>query len=103
MSTEYIHFTAKQKEAGDYMKAGLYYEQVIREHGFSQAAYVVSTYVGYGRTLIAQKKYKSALEKLQIGKEISEKNITSLFRREDRKSTRLNSSHIEESRMPSSA
>lgn len=69
-------------EAGDYMKAGLYYEQAIREHGFSQAAYVVSTYVGYGRTLIAQKKYKSALEKLQIGKEISEKNITSLFRRE---------------------
>lgn len=69
-------------EAGDYMKAGLYYEQVIREHGFSQAAYVVSTYVGYGRALIAQKKYKSALEKLQIGKEISEKNITSLFRRE---------------------
>ena len=69
-------------EAGDYMKAGLYYEQAIREHGFSQAAYVVSTYVGYGRALIAQKKYKSALEKLQIGKEISEKNITSLFRRE---------------------
>ena len=69
-------------EAGDYMKAGLYYEQEIREHGFSQAAYVVSTYVGYGRALIAQKKYKSALEKLQIGKEISEKNITSLFRRE---------------------
>ena len=69
-------------EAGDYMKAGLYYEQAIREHGFSQAAYVVSTYVGYGRGLIAQKKYKSALEKLQIGKEISEKNITSLFRRE---------------------
>lgn len=68
-------------EAGDYMKAGLYYEQAIREHGFSQAAYVVSTYVGYGRALIAQKKYKSALEKLQIGKEISEKNITSLFRR----------------------
>ena len=69
-------------EAGDYMKAGLYNEQAIREHGFSQAAYVVSTYVGYGRALIAQKKYKSALEKLQIGKEISEKNITSLFRRE---------------------
>ena len=69
-------------EAGDYMKAGLYYEQAIREHGFSQAAYVVSTYVGYGPALIAQKKYKSALEKLQIGKEISEKNITSLFRRE---------------------
>ena len=69
-------------EAGDYMKAGLYYEQAIWEHGFSQAAYVVSTYVGYGRALIAQKKYKSALEKLQIGKEISEKNITSLFRRE---------------------
>ena len=69
-------------EAGDYMKAGLYYEQAIREHGFSQAAYVVSTYVGYGRALIAHKKYKSALEKLQIGKEISEKNITSLFRRE---------------------
>ena len=69
-------------EAGDYMKAGLYYEQAIREHGFSQAAYVVSTYVGFGRALIAQKKYKSALEKLQIGKEISEKNITSLFRRE---------------------
>ena len=69
-------------EAGDYMKAGLYYEQAIREYGFSQAAYVVSTYVGYGRALIAQKKYKSALEKLQIGKEISEKNITSLFRRE---------------------
>ena len=69
-------------EAGDYMKAGLYYEQAIREHGFSQAAYVVPTYVGYGRALIAQKKYKSALEKLQIGKEISEKNITSLFRRE---------------------
>ena len=69
-------------EAGDYMKAGLYYEQAIREHAFSQAAYVVSTYVGYGRALIAQKKYKSALEKLQIGKEISEKNITSLFRRE---------------------
>ena len=69
-------------EAGDYMKAGLYYEQAIREHGFSQAAYVVSTYVGYGRALIAQKEYKSALEKLQIGKEISEKNITSLFRRE---------------------
>ena len=69
-------------EAGDYMKAGLYYEQAIREHGFSQAAYVVSTYVGYGRALIAQKKYKSALEKLQIGKDISEKNITSLFRRE---------------------
>ena len=69
-------------EAGDYMKAGLYYEQAIREHGFSRAAYVVSTYVGYGRALIAQKKYKSALEKLQIGKEISEKNITSLFRRE---------------------
>lgn len=69
-------------EAGDYMKAGLYYEQAIREHGFSQAAYVVSTYVGYGRALIAQKKYKSALEKLQIGKEISDKNITSLFRRE---------------------
>ena len=69
-------------EAGDYMKAGFYYEQAIREHGFSQAAYVVSTYVGYGRALIAQKKYKSALEKLQIGKEISEKNITSLFRRE---------------------
>ena len=69
-------------EAGNYMKAGLYYEQAIREHGFSQAAYVVSTYVGYGRALIAQKKYKSALEKLQIGKEISEKNITSLFRRE---------------------
>ena len=69
-------------EAGDYMKAGLYYEQAVREHGFSQAAYVVSTYVGYGRALIAQKKYKSALEKLQIGKEISEKNITSLFRRE---------------------
>ena len=69
-------------EAGDYMKAGLYYEQAIREHGFSQAAYVVFTYVGYGRALIAQKKYKSALEKLQIGKEISEKNITSLFRRE---------------------
>ena len=69
-------------EAGDYMKAGLYYEQAIREHGFSQAAYVVSPYVGYGRALIAQKKYKSALEKLQIGKEISEKNITSLFRRE---------------------
>ena len=69
-------------EAGDYMKAGLYYEQAIREHGFSQAAYVVSTYVGYGRALIAQKKYKSALEKLQIGKEISEKNITSLSRRE---------------------
>ena len=69
-------------EAGDYMKAGLYYEQAIREHGFSHAAYVVSTYVGYGRALIAQKKYKSALEKLQIGKEISEKNITSLFRRE---------------------
>ena len=69
-------------EAGDYMKAGLYYEQAIRKHGFSQAAYVVSTYVGYGRALIAQKKYKSALEKLQIGKEISEKNITSLFRRE---------------------
>ena len=69
-------------EAGDYMKAGLYYEQAIREHGFSQAAYVVSTYVGYGRALIAQKKYKSALEKLQIGKEISEKNMTSLFRRE---------------------
>ena len=69
-------------EAGDYMKAGVYYEQAIREHGFSQAAYVVSTYVGYGRALIAQKKYKSALEKLQIGKEISEKNITSLFRRE---------------------
>ena len=69
-------------EAGDYMKAGLYYEQAIREHGFSQAAYVVSSYVGYGRALIAQKKYKSALEKLQIGKEISEKNITSLFRRE---------------------
>ena len=69
-------------EAGDYMKAGLYYEQAIREHGFSQAAYVVSTYVGDGRALIAQKKYKSALEKLQIGKEISEKNITSLFRRE---------------------
>ena len=69
-------------EAGDYMKAGLYYEQAIREHGFSQAAYVVSTYVGYGRALIAQKKYKSALEKLQIGNEISEKNITSLFRRE---------------------
>lgn len=69
-------------EAGDYMKAGLYYEQAIREHGFSQAAYVVSTYVGYGRALIAQKKYKSALEKLQIGKEISEKNITSLFQRE---------------------
>ena len=69
-------------EAGDYMKAGLYYEQAILEHGFSQAAYVVSTYVGYGRALIAQKKYKSALEKLQIGKEISEKNITSLFRRE---------------------
>ena len=69
-------------EAGDYMKAGLYYEQAIREHGFSQAAYVVSTYVGYGRALIAQKKDKSALEKLQIGKEISEKNITSLFRRE---------------------
>lgn len=69
-------------EAGDYMKAGLYYEQAIRERGFSQAAYVVSTYVGYGRALIAQKKYKSALEKLQIGKEISEKNITSLFRRE---------------------
>ena len=69
-------------EAGDYMKAGLYYEQAIRDHGFSQAAYVVSTYVGYGRALIAQKKYKSALEKLQIGKEISEKNITSLFRRE---------------------
>ena len=69
-------------EAGDYMKAGLYYEQAIREHGFSQAAYVVSTYVGYGQALIAQKKYKSALEKLQIGKEISEKNITSLFRRE---------------------
>ena len=69
-------------EAGDYMKAGLYYEQAIREHGFSQAAYVVSTYVGYGRALIAQKKYKSALEKLQIGKEIFEKNITSLFRRE---------------------
>ena len=69
-------------EAGDYMKVGLYYEQAIREHGFSQAAYVVSTYVGYGRALIAQKKYKSALEKLQIGKEISEKNITSLFRRE---------------------
>ena len=69
-------------EAGDYMKAGLYYEQAIREHGFSQAAYVMSTYVGYGRALIAQKKYKSALEKLQIGKEISEKNITSLFRRE---------------------
>ena len=69
-------------EAGDYMKAGLYYEQAIREHGFSQAAYVVSTYVGYGRALIAQKKYKSALEKLQIGKEISEKNIPSLFRRE---------------------
>ena len=69
-------------EAGDYMKAGLYYEQAIREHGFSQAAYVVSTYVGYGRALIAQKKYKSALERLQIGKEISEKNITSLFRRE---------------------
>ena len=69
-------------EAGDYMKAGLYYEQAIREHGFSQAAYDVSTYVGYGRALIAQKKYKSALEKLQIGKEISEKNITSLFRRE---------------------
>lgn len=69
-------------EAGDYMKAGLYYEQAIREHGFSQAAYVVSTYVGYGRALIAQKKYKSAWEKLQIGKEISEKNITSLFRRE---------------------
>ena len=68
-------------EAGDYMKAGLYYEQAIREHGFSQAAYVVSTYVGYGRALIAQKKYKSALEKLQIGKEISEKNITSLFPR----------------------
>ena len=68
-------------EAGDYMKAGLYYEQAIREHGFSQAN-VVSTYVGYGRALIAQKKYKSALEKLQIGKEISEKNITSLFRRE---------------------
>ena len=42
------------------MKAGLYYEQAIREHGFSQAAYVVSTYVGYGRALIAQKKYKSA-------------------------------------------
>ena len=54
------------------MKAGLYYEQAIREHGFSQAANVVSTYVGYGRALIAQKKYKSALEKLQIGKEISE-------------------------------
>ena len=69
-------------EAGDYMKAGLYYEQAIREHGFSQAAYVVSTYVGYGRALIAQKKYMSALEKLQIVKEISEKNITSLFRRE---------------------
>ena len=69
-------------EAGDYMKAGLYYEQAIREHGFSQAAYVVFTYVGYGRALIAQKKYKSALEKLQIGNEISEKNITSLFRRE---------------------
>ena len=69
-------------EAGDYMKAGLYYEQAIREHGFSQAAYVVSTYVGYGRALIAQKKYKSALEKLQIGKEISEKNITSLFGRD---------------------
>ena len=69
-------------EAGDYMKAGLYYEQAIREHGFSQAAYVVSTYVVYGRALFAKKKYKSALEKLQIGKEISEKNITSLFRRE---------------------
>ena len=69
-------------EAGDYMKAGLYYEQAIREHGFSQAAYVVSTYVGYGRALIAQKNYKSALETLQIGKEISEKKITSLFRRE---------------------
>ena len=55
-------------ETGDYMKAGLYYEQAIREHGFSQAAYVVSTYVGYGRALIAQKKYKSALEKLRSGK-----------------------------------
>ncbi|WP_286693604.1 helix-turn-helix domain-containing protein [Odoribacter sp. N15.MGS-14] len=69
-------------ESGDYVKAELYYEQAIREHGFSQAAYIVSTYVGYGRALIAQKKYKSALEKLLTGKEISEKNITSLFRRE---------------------
>ena len=33
-------------EAGDYMKAGLYYEQAIREHGFSQAAYVVSATFG---------------------------------------------------------
>ena len=78
----YNTYGERALEAGDYMKAGLYYEQAIREHGFSQAAYVVSTYVGYGRALIAQKKYKSALEKLQIGKEISEKNITSLFRRE---------------------
>lgn len=70
------------RESGDYVKAELYYEQAIREHGFSQAAYIVSTYVGYGRALIAQKKYKSALEKLLTGKEISEKNITSLFRRE---------------------
>lgn len=46
------------------MKAGLYYEQAIREHGFSQAAYVVSTYVGYGRALIAQKKIQVCFGKI---------------------------------------
>ena len=43
------------------------------------------------------------LEKIKEETEIWENEYNNIPKREDRKSTRLNSSHIQKSRMPSSA
>ena len=53
---------------------------------------------------LTQKKYRRSDQKFLIeGTHLVEEALTSDWNVEDRKSTRLNSSHIQKSRMPSSA
>ena len=71
----------------------------------SMAGMEYKRYTFYVHTEATKSQIKEAVEKMFPGTKVAKVNTMNLDgkKRRDRKSTRLNSSHIEESRMPSSA
>ena len=90
------------------MKTQYSKKQILKLAGFGSLALILglgvtNAFASNGGGQSVQEKIQSLLSKLQVASQQEQKSGRLVDTPQDRKSTRLNSSHIQKSRMPSSA
>ena len=97
----YVKLTKEYKELDDLMKARKEYIQLLGN--IEEAKNILANESDAEMREMAKEEMDNSQERLPVLEEEIKLMLVPADPKEDRKSTRLNSSHIEESRMPSSA